>query len=166
MPCPYFLSIRDLSSIPTIFQGWVFANKYILRFHKPAVGDVVALKPPPKAGKTQLFIKRIVGVSGDTIEVRNGNLYRNGVAVTGEGYVKKQPLYHSAIQNVPPVTIPPGHVFVMGDNRDRSMDSRAWGPVPVENIKGQVLARHKEDRTQNKVSGIPLTPIPAQAFPL
>jgi signal peptidase I len=113
-----------------------FANKYILRFHKPAVGDVVVLKLPPGVGRTQLFIKRITGVSGDTIEVRNGNLYRNRVAVTGEDYVKKHSLSHSAIQNVPPVRIPPGHVFVMGDNRDRSMDSRAWGPVPVENIKG------------------------------
>jgi len=122
-----------------IFQGWVFTGRYILRFHKPAVGDVVVLKPPPRVGRTQLFVKRITGVSGDTIEVGSGNLYRNGVAVTGEDYVKNHPLSHPLIQNVPPVRIPPGHVFVMGDNRDKSMEGRAWGPVTVENIKGQVL---------------------------
>ncbi len=115
-----------------------FTNKYILRFHEPAVGDVVVFRPPPGASKTQLFLKRIVGVSGDTIEIRNGDLYRNGVAVTGEDYVKKSPFSRMSPQDMRPFKIPTGHVFVMGDNRDHSSDSRVWGPVPVENIKGQV----------------------------
>ncbi len=125
-----------------------FTDKYVLRFHEPAVGDVVVLKPPPGAGRTQLSIKRIVGLSGDTIEVRNGDLYRNGSAVTGEDYVKRQPFAHSPIQNMSPIKIPPGHVFVMGDNRDRSADSRAWGPVPVENIKGQVSLIYSSRHTK------------------
>jgi signal peptidase I len=115
-----------------------FTDRYILRFHKPAVGDVVVFRPPPRAGRTQLFIKRIVGVSGDTIEIRNGDLYRNGVAVMDEDYIKRSPSSRMSTQSLRPFKIPPGHVFVMGDNRDHSSDSRAWGPIPVENIKGQV----------------------------
>ena len=68
-----------------------FTDLHILDFHKPEVGDIFVFKPPPAAGKTQNFIKRIVGLPGDIIEVRNGELHRNGKAVAGESYVKRSP---------------------------------------------------------------------------
>jgi len=113
----------------------------ILDFHKPEVGDIFVFTPPPGAGKTQSFIKRIVGLPGDVIEVRNGDLYRNGEAVAGEEYVKR---YRTSPRSPQfgRITVPPGHVFAMGDNRDRSSDSRVWGPVPIENIKGQAFLKY------------------------
>ncbi len=95
--------------------------------------------PPPTAGKNQNFIKRIVGVPGDTIEVRNGDLYRNGALVTEETYVKRYLDSPQSPQFMPKVTVPENHVFAMGDNRDRSSDSRVWGFVPYDNIKGQAF---------------------------
>jgi len=128
-----------------------FTKVHILDFHKPEVGDIFVFKPPTAeesesrgftwAGKSQNFIKRIVGLPGDVIEIRNGELYRNGMAIVGEDYVKRAPFSRMSmhLQNKPPFKIPPGYVFAMGDNRDRSSDSRYWGPVPMENIKGQAF---------------------------
>jgi signal peptidase I len=116
-----------------------FTSLRILNFHKPAVGDVVVFKPPQTAGNTQKFIKRIVGIQGDIIEIKEGELYRNGVAVIGEDYVKRQPFSKASSMNMHPLKVPPDHVFVMGDNRDRSNDSRMWGAVPIGNIEGQVF---------------------------
>jgi len=273
---------------------------HILDFHKPQRGDVFVFKPPSEAGRTQNFIKRIVGLPGDTIEVRRGKLYRNGdPVVPDEDYVKRlmfsiDPRFQNELDNgntpenlrrvfanarsplsnnvtistqdkgsrwtmtdegketeylirkdktgyglnvyvsenarsrlktptrrrglqeypfnsllfsakleyqtdldngniseelrqdfeqrrielsqgaiasvekkdarwiitddgkeyyirkqndgldvcKPPFTVPPGHVFAMGDNRDQSNDSRAWGPVPYENIKGQAFLKY------------------------
>ena len=116
-----------------------FTDLHVLDFHEPAVGDVFVFKPPPEARRTQSFIKRIVGVAGDVVEARDGDLYRNGKAVPGEDYVKRAPFTRGSPQDMPPYRIPEGYVFAMGDNRDRSSDSRVWGPVPVENIKGQAF---------------------------
>lgn len=118
-----------------------FTNFRMLDFHKPEIGDVFVFKPPPAAGKTQNFIKRIVGLPGDTIEIRNGKLYRNGMAAANEDYVKRA-LAKMSPQRIPPFKVPEGHVFAMGDNRDRSSDSRVWGPVPIENIKGQAFVTY------------------------
>ena len=115
-----------------------FTNIHFLEFHKPEINDVFVFKPPPSAGKTQPFIKRIVGLPGDIIEVRNGNLYRNGEQLVEDDYVKRYPFSPHSPQNGM-MKVPEDHVFAMGDNRDRSSDSRVWGPVPIENIKGQAF---------------------------
>jgi len=129
-----------------------FTKLRILDFHKPEVGDIFIFKPPPAAGKTQNFIKRIVGVPGDIVEIRSGNLYRNGIAVADEDYVKRYPYSPQSPQDFGPVEVPPGHVFAMGDNRDQSSDSRIWGPVPIENIKGQAfLIYWSWDRDRDEV---------------
>ena len=117
----------------------VYSNLHILDINKPKVGDIFVFDPPEAAGKTQSFIKRIVGVPGDVIEAKDGNLYRNGVMVEGEDYTKRYPFNPQSPQFMPPVVVPENHVFAMGDNRDRSSDSRVWGFVPMENIKGQAF---------------------------
>ncbi len=114
-----------------------FTDKHILKFHEPEIGDVFVFEPPPGAGDEKL-VKRVVGLPGDVIEVRKGEFYRNGKAVK-EDHVKRQPFTWLSRQNFGPVEVPPGHVFAMGDNRDLSKDSRAWGFVPFENIKGQTF---------------------------
>jgi len=117
----------------------IYTNIHILDSNEPKRGDIFVFDPPEAAGKTQSFIKRLIGVPGDIIEVREGDLYRNGVEVEGEDYTKRFPFNPQSPQYMPPVRVPEGHVFAMGDNRDRSSDSRVWGFVPIENIKGQAF---------------------------
>ncbi len=117
----------------------VYKPLHILNMNKPKIGDIFVFDPPEAAGKKQPFIKRIVAVSGDTVEIKDGNLYRNGSLVVGENYVKRYLIAPQSPQFMPPIKVPEGHVFAMGDNRDRSSDSRVWGFVPIENIKGQAF---------------------------
>lgn len=114
-----------------------FTDLRLLKFHEPKVGDIFVFDPPPGAGDYSL-VKRIVGLPGDIIEMRAGEFYRNGEAVE-EDYVKRQPFLKLSQQDFGPVEVPSGHAFAMGDNRDLSKDSRAWGFVPFENIKGQTF---------------------------
>ena len=118
-----------------------FAELRILDFHEPEIGDVFVFEPPPGAGDHNL-VKRVIGLPGDIIEVNDGELYRNGVAVEGEDYIKRFRFSSLRQQNFGPVTVPPEHIFAMGDNRDLSRDSRAWGFVPFGNIKGKVFLKY------------------------
>ncbi len=106
------------------------------------MGEVVIFKPFTEESEyvsVQNLISRIVGVAGDVIEIRSGDLYRNGQAITDEHYVKRSSDSLYSLRGFSPIKVPAGHVFAMGDNRDDSNDSRVWGPVPIENVSGQVL---------------------------
>ena len=98
----------------------------------PHPGDVVVFVYP--RDRTKDFIKRIVAVEGQTIEV-------HGTQLIVDGKVRDDPHAHYSGRHVDfgPYTVPTGHVFVMGDNRDQSYDSRFWGPVPIDDIKGLAL---------------------------
>jgi len=82
------------------------------------------------------YIKRVIGLPGDTVEVRTGYVFVNGQRLE-EPYVN--PSYRSRSNDFPATTVPPSNYFVMGDHRDRSSDSRVWGFVPRELIKGRAL---------------------------
>jgi len=98
-------------------------------------GDVVVFKYPPQPEVD--YIKRVVGLPGDTVEVRRGLLYVNGQPVD-EPFVKEE--YRAMdFKPVLPTVVEPGHYFVMGDHRNASSDSRVWGQVPRELIKGRAL---------------------------
>jgi len=112
-----------------------FTDYRILDFHKPAKGDVFVFIPPHE--KKRNFIKRIVAVEDDTIETRRRMLYVNGKPVDDSAYVKHNPRF--TVPNFPPFKVPKGYVFAMGDNRDESSDSRRWGPVKLDQIKGQAF---------------------------
>lgn len=105
-------------------------------------GDVVVFRAPED--RYTNYIKRVIGLPGETIEVRDKVVYINGEPLEDEPYkVFKGPKYGpSTIQNgriMAPFTVPEGHVFCMGDNRDYSYDSRFWGPVPIADIKGRAF---------------------------
>jgi signal peptidase I len=103
---------------------------------QPEVGDIVVFHPPTATSET--FIKRVVGVSGDRIAVSGGRVVRNG-ELQEEPYAR--PCGNGSGCDVPrAVRIPDGHVYVMGDNRGASQDSRVWGTVPVSRVIGEAVA--------------------------
>ena len=129
----------------------VFVNKFSYGIHLPLVsgeifslgepqrGDIVVF-PFPRNPKVD-YIKRVVGLPGDVIEVRDKQLYRNGEAVTDEPYViHLDPRTTNGRRDfMPPLTVPPGKLFVMGDNRDGSEDSRFWDFVDKNTVYGKAV---------------------------
>jgi len=128
--------IPSESMVPTLLVGdRVFVNKFIYRFTEPERGDVVVFESVN--GREEDLIKRVVGVAGDEVEVRNGTLLVNGEA-REEPYLNRNLPFNDSYG---PSGVPEGHVFVMGDNRANSADSRVFGPLPIENIEGEAFVR-------------------------
>ena len=128
--------IPSESMVPTLRVGdRVLVNKFIYRFTEPKRGDIIVFKSVE--GDDEDLIKRVVGVPGDKISVRNGRLFVNGEHQR-EPYVNKK--YPDRSFSAPTI-VPKGHVFVMGDNRTNSQDSRVFGPVPKRNIEGEAFLR-------------------------
>jgi len=104
-------------------------EKVSYRLHGPRRGDVVVLNIPNRG--PELLIKRVIALPGETVEIREGGVYINGRQLD-EPYLSGE-----TRGSYGPLVVPPGHVFVMGDNRGASNDSRAFGPVPMEQIVGR-----------------------------
>ena len=115
-----------------------FTHTYIYKGEDPVKGDIIIFEYPNDPSVD--YIKRIVGTPGDTIEVRNKQLFRNGEPVK-ESFIRftEPDRIQPVRDNFGPVTVPADKYFVMGDNRDNSMDSRFWGFVPDENIVGRAF---------------------------
>ena len=113
-----------------------FTNYYVYKGSDPQRGEIIIFEYPNDPSVD--YIKRIVGVGGDVIEVRGKQLYRNGEAVK-ESYARfTQPDRVEPVRdNFGPVTVPEGKYFVMGDNRDNSLDSRFWGFVDRSAIRAK-----------------------------
>lgn len=107
----------------------LIVNKVVYRLRDPQRGEVIVFLPP--AGQRVDFIKRIIALPGDTVEIKDGLVYINDSAID-EPYVKSSPSYTMAKRE-----IPEGKYFVLGDNRNNSNDSHSWGTVPRENIIGE-----------------------------
>ena len=108
-------------------------------------GDVVVFPAPNKP--TDFLVKRVIGVGGDTVEIRDKRLFRNGVAPE-EPYVRHldSSLYSDAEgttgfrrDQMAPRQVTPGYLFVLGDNRDNSLDSRFWGDIRADSVLGRVV---------------------------
>lgn len=104
-------------------QSWIFP------FHPPRLGDIIVFHEPNDPDRD--FVKRVIGLPGDTVEMRSGEVYVNG-ALLPEPYLTRRDT-----TNLAPVEVPSGHYFVLGDNRRVSYDSRELGPIPQENIVGK-----------------------------
>jgi signal peptidase I len=118
-----------------------FTKGRVIQFSRPERGDIIVFVFPEDKSKD--FIKRVVGIPGDTVEIRQKQLYVNGQPMsekyarfadgaTIDGFVRSR-------DNLPPIRIPPDKLFVMGDNRDRSYDSRFWGFVDMDAVIGKAL---------------------------
>lgn len=116
-----------------------FRHDWLVKWSRPKRWDVVVFVPPQELGKKYLdqedFIKRVVGLPGDRIELIDRVLYLNGEPVRDEWahWIDGELSGHGEFG---PFVIPPGHYFMMGDNRDRSLDSRSWGTVPEDALVG------------------------------
>ncbi len=133
--------IPAASMAPTLLVGdYIFVNKLAYRFDEPAWGDVVVFKYPKDERKES--IKRIVGMPGDTIRIRNKLLFLNGKAIDDADYTERlDPIVLSDSAHLRdhfgPVTVPANSYFVLGDSRDQSLDSRFWGYVSRSKITGK-----------------------------
>ncbi len=112
-----------------------FSDTYLYVRDDPQIGDIIVFKYPRDPSID--YIKRVVGVPGDVVEMRNKQFYRNGQPVHEDYIQQLYPHTIGRLDNVGPLTVPADSYFVMGDNRDNSEDSRAWGFVPRSNIHGK-----------------------------
>jgi signal peptidase I len=134
--------IPSPSMEPTLDVGdRVLVNKLSYRFHDVNRGDVVVFERPPGAstgqnGEVKDLIKRVIALGGDTIEAKEGNVYVNGEQID-EDYLEPG----TPTDNLPLTTIPEGQLFVMGDNRTNSEDSRIFGPIDEDAIVGRAFIR-------------------------
>jgi len=121
-----------------------FSDKRILKFRDPRQGDVIVFEYPVDRSKD--FIKRVIGVPGDEVEVRNKHVYVNGVLYQNPHEVHKDatvfPREANPRDNFGPVRVPAHSYFMMGDNRDNSYDSRYWGVIKESDIKGKAFIKY------------------------
>jgi signal peptidase I len=129
------------SMIPTLLVGdQILVDKVAFRFRKPQRGEVIVFKYP--GDETRDFIKRIIGLPGEKLEVRNRKVFINDKEMQDGAFA-----YHEIFDNfrIPPrddfgpVSVPDKHYFVMGDNRENSQDSRFWGFLEEEKIIGRAF---------------------------
>jgi len=118
-----------------------FMKKTMIPINDPQKGDIIVFEFPEDPSKD--FIKRVVGIPGDVIDIRNKKLFVNDLLVdNGHGIHKDPKIYAARAQprdNLGPITVPEGKLFVMGDNRDFSYDSRFWGFVDLVAVKGKAF---------------------------
>lgn len=126
--------VENISMETTFTEGdIVMVNKLNYKFSEPRRGDVVIFHAPTEPGKD--YIKRMIGLPGDHIEIKDSKLYINGEAI-------EEPWLHEAITYEGEWDVPEGQYFVLGDNRNHSSDSHIWGCVPRENLIGNAFFRY------------------------
>lgn len=128
------------SMLPTIqLHDQVLANKFTYLFHSPQVGQIVVFDNPMDDPAAPILIKRVIATGGQTVDLRNGKVVVDGKTLT-EPYTYGQPSDPlDGSQVTFPLTVPRGDVWVMGDNRTQSEDSRWFGPIPVSSVHGQAF---------------------------
>ena len=148
--CAYKIPSRSM--VPTLLVGdHILVSKFIygikipllrktiVPISNPQRGDIVVFIYPNDRSKD--FIKRVIGVAGDKIEIKNKKIFINDKEYKDSyGIYSDSVIYPASIQprdNFGPVTVPPKSIFVMGDNRDESLDSRFWGFVNLKDVEGK-----------------------------
>lgn len=130
--------IPTTSMVPTIQIGErVLANKFIYRFDEPKTGDIVVFDDP--TGTVTTLIKRVVAVGGQTVDLVDGKVVVDDVPLD-EPYTYGKPSEPGPVAM--PYVVPEGSVWVMGDNRPNSQDSRWFEAVPLDRIRGRAFVRY------------------------
>ncbi|MFN2150633.1 MAG: signal peptidase I [Anaerolineales bacterium] len=125
------IRVDGSSMVPTLNDGeFVMVNRLAYKFGSPKHGDVVVFHYP--RDPQQEYIKRIIGLPGDTVEISNGHVYVNGQQLI-------EPYIAAAPRSQGEWAIPEGEVFVLGDNRNNSQDSRSFGSVSMDNMIGKAI---------------------------
>ena len=114
-----------------------FTSHRLPQWRTPKPGEIVAFRSPldPK----EIYLKRVIAVADDKVEIRHGVLFVNGVRMPEEYARVRATRRWSWQENIPAQRVPADSLFVLGDNRDNSEDSRYWGPVPVTNVVGEPI---------------------------
>lgn len=123
--------VDGFSMLPTLQDGeYVLVNRLAFRSNLPTRGDIIVFVSP-QAFDLDL-IKRVIGLPGDTVKISDGTVQVNG-QLLNEPYIAAAPRYNGEWE------VPEGNLFVLGDNRNDSSDSHAWGLLPVENVIGKAI---------------------------
>jgi signal peptidase I len=145
------------SMIPTLLIGdHLLVNKFIYGIHNPFTGKVLIPVSSPDRNDIVVFrypedpstdyIKRVIGIGGDVVEIRDKKVFVNGQPMAEEHGTWTDPVIlpkqAGPRDNYGPITVPPDHYFMMGDNRDGSYDSRFWGCVDDDLLRGKALVIH------------------------
>lgn len=124
------IRVESISMQPTLYAGdFIIVNKLAYKLGDPGRGDIVIFHYPPNPD-IEPYIKRVVGLPGETVRVHNGRVYVNEVPLS-EPYIAANPNYEGTW------VVPQDALFVLGDNRNKSSDSHSWGMVPLENVIGK-----------------------------
>jgi signal peptidase I len=140
---PYKVTDQEMES--AVVKGdFILINKFAYLVRPPRQGDVIVFEYPEDPDK--VFIKRVVGTPGDEVEIKDKKVYVNGRSYEDPHEVHLEedliPREHNPRDNFGPVKVPADSCFVMGDNRDRSWDSRFWGSVKNSKIKGLAFIKY------------------------
>lgn len=127
------------SMLPTVQTGdRVLIDRLAYTLGSPARGDIVVFHTPPQISPPSTYIKRIIGLPGDTVSINPGQVWVNG-RLLKEAYL--QPA-RTETYSYPPTRVPSGEYFVLGDNRIVSYDSHAWGFLPAKDLYGRVMVTY------------------------
>lgn len=117
----------------------IFSEKISYAFGEPQAGDIITFEDPENPNR--VLIKRVIATGGQTVELHDGQVYVDGVALD-EPYTSGKPSYDLNSGIAYPCTVPQGYVWVMGDNRTNSADSRAFGAIPLSSVTGHAVLRY------------------------
>jgi len=150
--CAYKIPSRSM--VETLLVGdHILVNKFLYGVKIPLLRNTIIPVREPKRGeivvfifpndRSKDFIKRVIGVGGDTIEIKNKKIFINGKEYSDSyGIYSDNIIYPATMQprdNFGPITVPKNSIFVMGDNRDESLDSRFWGFVNLKDVEGKAF---------------------------
>jgi signal peptidase I len=126
------IRVESISMQPNLYAGdFVIVNKLAYKLGEPQRGDIIVFRYPPDPDQTP-YIKRIIGLPGDQIHIADGEVFINGKLFA-------EPFLQVSTNRGGDWSVPENSLFVLGDNRNNSSDSRAWGMVPLENIIGKAV---------------------------
>ncbi|PIS15815.1 signal peptidase I [Candidatus Roizmanbacteria bacterium CG09_land_8_20_14_0_10_41_9] len=134
--------VKGASMEPTFASGdYIFTSKITYKFRSPERGDIVVFRSPKNPDID--YIKRVIGLPGDQILIQKGTVFVNGTSINESYITSSTNLWDGGfVSEGVPITVPESELFVMGDNRQRSSDSREFGPIPAESVIGQVFYRY------------------------